>query len=172
MFVFSRLAILHSDMKGREEVRCVFPFEYNGKRFSCIFLADVDPYRLYLTTMGISPQVFELEVIDKYQVNAYFSDYKKLVAYLELKYDPDHIFRPSDFFEVLNRNIPPIFTRKPNYSEVLCVVAKKRNIEEENKVYFCGWYTNPKGKNVKQNNLEKTRSAFGDDKAKMSKKKY
>ena len=44
----------------------------------------------------------------------------------------------------------------------------RRQIEEINKIYFCGWRRNPKGKTVSPYNNEKTRSAFGDKIAKLS----
>ena len=82
-----------------------------------------------------------------------------------------HKFVPFDFFEALNRRIPKEFKMRPNYREVLGVAAKRRNIEEEAKIYFCGWRRNAIGKNVTEKNLEKTRSAFGDTKAEMCKRK-
>ena len=91
------------------------------------------------------------------------------MTYLEIKYDPTHKFVPFDFFEALNRRIPKEFKMRPNYREVLGVAAKRRNIEEEAKIYFCGWRRNAIGKNVTEKNLEKTRSAFGDTKAEMCK---
>lgn len=169
MFEFTGLKILHRDMKKVGELRATFPFEYNQKLFSCIFLVDIIPYRLYLTTLGIKPIVFELQIERGYKVKSYLDDYNKLITYLELKYDPNHKFKPNDFFEVLNRNIPMQFTNRPNYKEVLIVAVKRRNIEEIEKIYFCGWYSNHVGKRVRPENLEKTRSAFGDEKAKICK---
>lgn len=165
MFVFTGLKTLHEDMRKVKETRVVFPFKYNKKDFSCIFLVDVTPFRLYLTTLGVSPVVFELKIEIGYKAKSYLDDYGKLIEYLELKYDPNHIFKPNEFFEALNKKIPHKFTIKPDYKNVLTVVAKKRNIEEANKIYFCGWYSNPVGKNVRPENLEKTKSAFGDEKA-------
>ena len=163
MFEFTALKSLHKDM--------IFPFEFNGKTFSCIFLTDLIPYRLYLTTLGLSPEAFELEIEKGYKTQCFIEDYKKLIAYLEIKYDPSHMFVPFDFFEALNRRIPKEFKMHPNYREVLRVSAKRRNIEEEAKIYFCGWRKNAIGKNVTEKNLEKTRSALGDKKAEMYKRK-
>lgn len=167
MFEFSGLRNLHRDMLSVSETRAVFPFEYNEKSFSCIFIVDIKPYRLYLTTLGENPMIFELEIEKGYKVKSYLDEYNKLVAYLDLKYDPNHKFIPNDFFEALNNKIPNKFTRKPNYKEVIMTASARRTIEEINKIYFCGWYTNPIGKKVRVENLEKTRSAFGDEKAKI-----
>lgn len=51
MFEFTALKLLHKDMIAKGEERATFPFEFNGKIFSCIFLTDIIPYRLYLTTL-------------------------------------------------------------------------------------------------------------------------
>lgn len=167
MYEFTGLRALHQNMKAIGETRAIFSFKYNEKEFSCIFLVDIIPFRLYLTTLGVQPIVFELEIEREYKVKSYLDDYNKLVEYLELKYNPHHVFKPNDFFEALNRKIPVRFTTKPNYREVLVVASKTRKIEEDDKIYFCGWYSNPIGKQVRSENLEKTRSAFGDKKAEI-----
>lgn len=165
MFEFTGLRILHQDMKNVNEMRAVFKFEYNKKAFSCIFLVDLTPFRLYIATLGAAPVVFELEVEKGYKVKSYLDNYNKLISYLDLKYDPNHKFKPNDFFGALNRNIPSKFTKRPGYGEVLIIASRNRTIEEENKIYFCGWYSNPVGKNVRPENIEKTRIAFGNEKA-------
>ena len=169
MFGFTGLKILHKDMMKKGEERVTFPFEFNGKTFSCIFLTDIIPYRLYLTTLGLYPVVFELEIEKGYKSKCFIDDYKKLVDYLEIKYDSTHKFVPFDFFEVLNKRIPKKFTVRPDYKDTLKIASKRRKIEEEAKVYFCGWRRNAEGKNVREENLEKTRSAFGNAKAEMCK---
>ena len=45
MYEFSALKILHEDMKVKNEERAKFPFTYNSKDFSCIFLTDIKPMR-------------------------------------------------------------------------------------------------------------------------------
>lgn len=167
MFEFTGLRTIHQDMKSKKEARTTFPFVYNGKNFSCIFITDITPFRLYLTTLGLAPMVFELEIEYGYKVKCYIDDYLKLIDYLEIKYDPNHKFVPVDFFEALNRNIPTNFIRRPNYTETLKIAAKRRIIEEIDKIFFCGWYANPEGRRVRPENLEKTRSAFGDEKANL-----
>lgn len=171
MYELTGLRTLHNDMRLKGEDRATFPFEYNGKNFSCILLTDINPYRLYLTTLGCHPIVFEFEVERGYKVKCFIEDYKKLVDYLDLQFDPNHKFMPSDFFDVLNRNIPLEFKEKPDYKSVLTVVSKRREIEDELKIYFCGWRRNAAGERVSEKNLEKTRSAFGDEKADVSRKK-
>lgn len=125
----------------------------------------MQPYRLYLTTLGKEPEVSELEIEIGYKVNSYMEDYRKLVAYLELKYSPYHKFSPNDFYEALNRKIPKEFQQQPNYKEVIRIAAQIRKIEENEKIYFCGWKRNTVGKSVSDKNYEKTLIAFGEEKA-------
>lgn len=158
-------------MMKKDESRDLFPFSYNGKNFSCIFVTDITPIRLYLTTLGNAPITFELEINKNYCTSPYLDDYKLLVAYLDIKYDPNYKFKPVDFFEALNRKIPRVFMNAPSYKEVIQVASLKRNIEEADKIYFCVWRSNPLGSSVREKNLEKTRSAFGDQIADMCKQK-
>ena len=116
--------------------------------------------RLYLSTLGKNPIVFEIEIDKKYCAKTYIEDYKELILYLEIKYDPNHTFKPVDLFEALNNKIPKKFQRKPNCSEVVSVASKRRRVEEADKIYFCGWRNNPTGDNVSEMNIEKTRIAF------------
>jgi hypothetical protein len=158
-------------MKTKNEMRATFPFEYNKKPFSCIFLADVLPLRLYLTTLGDNPLSFEFELDENYFTDTFMKDYYSLLEYLELKYDPKHKFSPNDMLEVLNRKIPITFSAKPKYPDVIRVVSKNRTVEECNKIYFCGWYTNPEGKGVRPENYEKTLAAFGQELANTTKQR-
>lgn len=170
LFKFTSLESLHKNMKINYMERVVFPFRYKKKGFSCIFISDIYPYRLYLSTLGEKTITFELEINNKYETSSYMEDYNKLIEYLELKYDPNHIFKPNDFFRSLNSKIPKSCRDQPGYSEIILIAALHRNIEESKKIYFCGWRNNKSG-NVSEGNLEKTRSAFGDDLAEICKKK-
>lgn len=168
MFIFTNLQTLHQDMIKKDESRVTFNFKYNKKTFSCIFLFDVTPFRLYLTTLGTNPIVLELEISKGYKANTFLDDYNNLVDYLELKYDAEHKFSTNDFFNFLNSSIPKEFTHRPSYTDVLTTASHRRKIEDINKIYFCGWYQNPIGHTVRAENLEKTRSAFGSKIAELS----
>ena len=62
--------------------------------------------------------------------------YKKLVDYLEIKYDPTHKFVPLDFFEALNKRIPEEFTMRPDYKDTLKIASKRRKIEKKPRYIF------------------------------------
>lgn len=170
MFKFTALESLHNNMKLNDMERVIFQFRYNEKGFSCIFITDILPYRLYLSTLGDKPTTFELKINNKYETSSYMEEYNKLIEYLEIKYDPNHKFKPNDFFRSLNSKIPENCNNKPNYKDVILIAASHREIEEPNKIYFCGWKNNIV-RNVTDGNLEKTRSAFGDELAELCKKK-
>lgn len=132
MFKFTQLKILHSDMKRKDEERAIFTFTYNkkhnGKIFSCIFLTDIIPYRLYLSAVGGSYLSFEFTLNENYEVETYLDNekYRELVNFLGIKYDKDHIFKPSDFFEVLNKKIPTKFKERPSYNRVISLNTEKK----------------------------------------------
>ena len=170
MFEFTGLRTLHEDMKENNEISASFNFNYNNRGFACIFLGDVKPMILYLCTVGEAREVFEIAIDENYMTDTYINDYRRLIEYLNLKFNPDHKFKPVDFFEVLNRNIPNNFQTAANYSSILSVSSATRDIEEENKIYFLGWYKNPVGKFVRDKNLEKTCIAFGREIADISKR--
>lgn len=170
MFEFTSLRTLHEDMKENNEISASFNFNYNNRGFACIFLGDVNPMILYLCTVGEAREVFEIAIDENYMTDTYIDDYRRLIEYLNLKFDPNHKFKPVDFFEVLNRNIPKTFQRAPDYKEIVKVASKTREIEEADKIYFLGWYRNKVGKSVRDKNLEKTRLAFGREIADISKR--
>ncbi len=169
MLEFTNLRVLHADMLKQNETRAVFSFESNEKRFSCIFLSDIFPYRLYLSAFNITPVVFEFD--KNYHVISRINpeDYSEFLKYFDLQDGPDRKFIPEEFLNALNSHIPLTFKEKPNYWNVLNIVSKQRKLEESNKIFFRGWYKNTR-KLVKAENLEKTRSAFGDERAEMCRK--
>ncbi len=169
MFKFTRLEQLHTDMQANSEDRVIFPFSYNHKDFSCIFLTDINPYRLYLTALGKENLSFEFSVDSKYRTDAYIDHYRELISYLEIKYDPNHTFKPIDFFDALNKKMPTRFTKKPSYKDVIRINSGKK-VEKIGEPNFCGWRRSPTGR-VTEENLEKTRRAFGDKYAEMSRGK-
>ena len=104
-------------MKNPCEARKIKASQNLHKIISTHLLTDIIPYRLHLTTLGLYPVVFELEIEKGYKAKCFIDDYKKLVGYLEIKYDPTHKFVPLDFFEALNKRIPEEFTMRPDYKD-------------------------------------------------------
>lgn len=172
MYHFQNIKPLYKDLLASKQTRCIFTAKIHNMPFSCIFLIDIIPYRLYITSLGESPFSIELEILKGFQASSQLSkdDYYKLVKYLNLKYDKNNPFRPYNFFSYIDQQIESAPKRVPHYHEVIKVVRKHRIIDEESKIYFCGWRTNPIGDSVSSKNLEKTKSAFGDKKAELCQK--
>lgn len=170
-FILSNLKNLTTDMKNHNETRTVFPYEFNGKNFSCIYLIDIVPYVMFVTSLGAKPLVLDLKIDPSdYSVSAFFETekYTALRKHLELKFDPEHKFSPVDFLHHLNNRIPEKFSRKPSYSVVLSTASTAHSLDEPDKVYFCGWRNNPPNEHVGIKNLQKTKLAFGDKFAELS----
>ena len=74
------------------------------------FFDRVNSTLLVFDNVGFISEVFELEIEKGYNPQSFIEDYKKLIAYLEIKYDSTHKFFPFD---------------------LLRVTAKRRNVEED-----------------------------------------
>ncbi len=155
---FNNLESLYNELIQHNQTRCVFTVMLNSKPFSCIFMIDVFPYRLYVTALGNHPFSLELNVENDFSAKVYLNneDYRKLVNYLELKYDPDNHFSPTVLFKAVDNQMLSAHKSIPSYTDVLRHVRLHREIEESDKIYFCGWRNNPKNNTVSDNNYEKT----------------
>lgn len=170
-FNLSGLSVLHKDMISKNETRSVFPFEIKNRGFSCIFITDTSPYYLLICALGKEPFSMEFEVDKYYNTNPFLgNNYSLLLGYLQLDGATTHQYLPKGFFYDFNLKIPLSFQRSPNYRDVLLIARKHRDIDEADKIYFCGWHTNPKGKYVTPANYDKTKFAFGDEVAERSKR--
>lgn len=172
-FIFTSLKVLYSDMQRHKETRAIFPFTYNKRNFSCLFLTDISPYRLVLFTIGDFNLAIDILIYDDFTASTYIDSdkYRNLIKFLGIQYDPNHTFKPTDFFEYLNQNIPAVFKNRPSVEDVLFAVSRTNEIENSEQLYFCGLRRNANGANVTPENYEKTRIAFGDITAKILKQK-
>ena len=166
----NHLEKLYKDMVRKGETRVVFRANHRGHIFSCIFLSDLQPYRLYVSALGTLDLTIEFEVSESFFTSSYLKreDFLKLVEYLGIKFNPSSRFLTSDFLSELDHQFPTVFSRRPDYSEVLQLRTCKM-IEDPEAVYFCGWRKSPTGR-VSVLNEEKTRRAFGDGMALVSKR--
>lgn len=74
-----------------------------------------------------------------FEVNSFFAKelYLKLIEIFNIQYNPDHKFTPNDFLSFVNNNVPEFRnTERVNNSDIL---QYKRDVEEADKVHFCGW---------------------------------
>jgi hypothetical protein len=161
--ILTNLRALHRNMINSGVTADVFPFDFNGKGFSCMFVTNVVPFRLYICSLGSNAFAIEVTVNNGYIINPKleYEDYKLLVNYLELRSDSFTPFKTSFFFSHFNLHIPAKATQVPKSSEIIRTVSRHRNVEEADKIYFCGLRNNPNGQKVSNANYEKTMLAFG-----------
>lgn len=138
-----------------------FTIEYNGVRAHVLFLADVEPFLLIFGIQGTN-EYFELEMNQDFEVNSFFAKelYRKLIEIFNIQYDPDHKFTPNDFLSFVNNNVPEFRnTERVKNSDIL---RYKRDVEEADKVHFCGWIYHTTKSNAQPPNLDKTRLLMGE----------
>lgn len=143
------------------ERRQRFTIEYNGVRAHVLFLADIEPFLLMFGIQDTN-EYFELEMNRDFEVSSFFAKelYRKLIDIFNIQYDPDHKFTPNDFLSFINNNVPEYRnTEKVKSSDVL---RYKRDVEEANKVHFCGWIYHTTKSNAQPPNLKKTRILLGE----------
>ena len=99
MIKMDNLENLYNSMKTENQTRVVFPFEYNERGFSCLFLVDILPYRLNVSSLGNRSFIIEFELNEQFEIkeNMNNEDYINLVRYLDLRYNPENRFRPKFF---------------------------------------------------------------------------
>lgn len=171
LYELGNLRLLHNDLKEKGKTRTAFPITINSKPFTCIFLADIKPLRLYLVTPGPKVEYYEMEVFKEYCVSYVIVDYKMLVRYLGLDREEQQKLTQEEFLKILNGKISEHFDTLPVYSDVVRAASRCREINDEDRCYFCGWKRNPEDKDVRYENYEKTRAAFGDEAADLSREK-
>lgn len=165
------LISFHNSMKSNNLKRAKFIFTYNNVIFDVFFFIDETPYKLCI---GVKAEnfYFELDVKKGYIIDINIGNkYLKLLEILGLKFNKEKPFKTIYLFIELNKKIPKNISVnnkwKPND-----LAKYKRDVEEAEKIYFCGWYDNEKvGKKVREENLEKTKAILGYEAYKMCKEK-
>ena len=134
------------------------PFEYNKKRFSCLFEINVVPYRLVMTTLGAHPQSFWFDIASGYLLIPRLSDEEmmQLIRYLELKPSSNHRFTIEHLMLAFDRQAR-VYVIEPNRSTH---DSKDKKNSDDEKRYFCGW-KNHKINHVTEENLDKTERYMG-----------
>ena len=158
---FPRLGELHANMAVQGLTRTKIPFRFRTLLFSVIYLAEEFPHELLFGCLNHS-LFFTAEVHRGYVVTPFLGDvYGKLVRALGLRPDPANPFSPAVLFEELARVVPT--TTSPANSPTMAEVIKSGpDVEEADKIYFCGWLTHD-GRNSRPttDNLKKTQRTCG-----------
>lgn len=158
-----RLALLHQDMATQGIIKQRFDFRFRTLQFSVVYIAEHFPHNLLFGCFS-HDLFFVLEVKSNYEVAVYLGDsYKPLVDALKLRYNPDNRFSPRIFFEEFCQAIP-VRANVYNIPTMTEVAALSRDIDEADKIHFCGWLPHDGIKtNVSAANLQKTRRLCGVD---------
>lgn len=145
----------------------IFDVIYNNHPFTCIFLIQ-DYGTTLLLTMFIGPDDTKTISID---MDAYCTtprtmsneEYRILARYLGFTGATGKVFTPSDFFNQFDTQINPMIHREPTTQEKTRAIGRSLiTIEDENKVYFCGWKHNGTNGSVSNKNFIKTRRMIGE----------
>ena len=162
---------LYNDMVKQGKLRVKFLFIYNHVEADVFFFIDENPMRL---VFGIkhNNKYFELKLDNNFTVKESFDGniYDLIIKSFNIKYDPEHKFKPIDFLTAFNKKIPQSI-KNTIIVKPADIAKYKRDVEEADKIYFCGWRENSDKEHVSVKNLEKTKEYMGINAYNMSKQK-
>ncbi len=155
---------LYRDMKTNKFERYKIQFTFNNVFFDVFFFIDESPFLLMFGVKTLN-FYFEVPVKAGFQIDPILdiNIYSRLIAILNLNSNPGSPFKPNYFFEEFNKNIPQnvVLNNIPKSHEV---GQFRREVEENDKIYFLGWKDNKlKNEKVSPENLKKTRLLLGNE---------
>jgi hypothetical protein len=157
------LSVLYKQMKREEEVRSKIEYVHGIVTFDVLFLIDETPFSLMFGAKGHNVS-FEFKVGSGFSVNPTIPKdvYRALCRALGLTFDPENPFRVSSFLEHFSDNVPHLLRTKTK-AKPQDVARHRRDVEDSDKVYFCGWRDNTKrSEHVTPKNLQKTQELLGE----------
>ena len=160
------LAPLKNSMADHHKTSAHFDFAYNNATFDCLFLTDQTPFILGIGKKGSNPFYIELDVHPGYRVDIYLDkeDYQKLCDAIGLDpFSGAHGFRTSEFFRVLNKNVPTKYSERTECRPEH-IADHKRDATGSDGRFFMGWRRNGDFGDVRptNRNLTKTRTLLGE----------
>ena len=158
----NRIEQIYRGLKNDNETYYIFNYSKNGVIFNILFDIYYSPFKLHFLVVKDNFS-FVIDINKGFIISTSLNkeDYIRLCRVLGLKYDEDNPFSPKIFFEDFDKNIPLYNKRKHNKRELYKFYCN--SIEESNKIYYKGilpWKEINNGKNVTQENLEKTRILY------------
>lgn len=161
--VMGGLSTLYYSMKEQGIDRCKFRYQVNHLTFDCLYLIDITPFELVMGCLGHNFALF-FDVTRGFQIKPYIDDretFFDLLNALRANGDSDYQLNIKEFLEEFNKHIPDTASATtPATSQD--IVRYYSNIEDADKVYFCGWRNNSaRGENVSEKNLRKTQLMMG-----------
>ncbi|BCN08303.1 hypothetical protein RPSD_01880 [Ralstonia solanacearum] len=154
---------LYQDMQAKKLDRIRFDYRHGRVSFDVYFFIDGPTYQLLFGARGHNV-AFEIKVDRNFEIWPRLDDddYKALCKALGLTYDPANPFSPRAFFEDFAKHIPSAVPANHTVNPQ-DLVRFRRDVEEADKVYFCGWRDNTvRCETVTEKNLHKTRELLGE----------
>lgn len=157
------LSALFKQMQLDQEVRSKIEYRNGKVIFDVLFFIDKSPFCLMFGAKGHNIS-FEFEVGPGFSVTPQIPNdvYRTLCKALGLTFDRDNPFRISSFLEDFSNTVPHLLGTKTK-AKPKDVARHRRDVEDSDKIYFCGWRDNTKrSENVTPKNLQKTREFLGE----------
>lgn len=159
---------LYANMHGQGDTAITFHCRYNNTPgFSCIFIADENGKILYISSLGENSFTIKIQIKNDFNIEGFKLDndiYNKLCKYLQLTYNLDNPFIPTNFLANLDKNIPNVYN-KATRAQCVEAISKANNLCDEDKIYFTGWKKWHE-KTTSDDNMEKTAILVGFESAK------
>lgn len=157
----SSLNSLYRDMLNQHIDLQQFEIKQGAIAFDCLFSIRDIPFVLSLTTKGVNPKFFKLEVLKGFKISTYFKGfYFELAEVLNTGGKSGKKLYPKDFLEQINGKIP-IKASEKNIPTNGDVIRLRQDIREDReRPYFHCW--KPwKEKSPTKDNLQKTLVLLG-----------
>lgn len=170
----SNISNLYYEMRVKHALRQQFQIEYNGVLADTLFFIDQTPFILAFGIIGTT-DYFELQMQTGFNIAVPFSDevYHEIIKAFNIKYDPTHTFRPTDFLKAINKKMPQHLTGTKPATPPSIAKYRRNDITEADKIYFCGFINERKfGKATSSKNLKKTLILMGRSISALFKRRY
>lgn len=164
---------LYRSMKDQAIGRYKFRYQLNHLTFDCLFFIDTKPFELVMGCLGHNFAIF-LDVENGFEIHPFIQPKETFLALLNALRTANisnNNFDPKDFFQEFDQHIPT-HANPQNAAKPQDVIRYFSNIEESDKIHFCGWRDNSlRGHSVTESNLEKTRRFLGQQAYEFSKRR-
>ena len=149
---------LIKDMKKNEIDKEHYFFNYNNFRFDTILSIVSTGYEI-LVAIHTHNWGCVLTMDDDFNIEVQDNDYYSLCSLLNLNWNADH-FSSATFLRLLSQNAPLHSNmRGVDYRELQNYLPY-RHVDDEDKIYFCGW-NDHKADKRKAHNFDKTEFYLG-----------
>ena len=149
---------LIEDMKDHSIDKEHYSFIYNGIKFDVILSIVAKGYEI-LIAIHTRNWGCVLEMNKYYWIEIPNKIYNELCTILQLTWNENHFSSP-DFLRLLSENAPNHSNLKGVDYRELRDYTQYRQVDEAEKIYFCGWNDHTKD-NRKAHNFDKTEFYFG-----------